>query len=165
MVSSSGRDNGCHAMKPLNHGFSSFPTTVFEVMSKLAADHQSVNLGQGFPDDEGPDSMKKIASTSLYEHHNQYPSMLGVPELRQAVAKHSQVCQRITVDWATEALITVGATEGIAACFLGLCNPGDEVIRAAGSRQHAVCLPALARAQFPSPNISTMCGLDTCVCL
>ncbi|KAG2492864.1 hypothetical protein HYH03_008781 [Edaphochlamys debaryana] len=120
--------DGAAPAKPLNELFSSLPTTIFEVMSKLAMEHQSVNLGQGFPDAEGPESMKKIASAAMYDFHNQYPSLLGVPELRQAVAKHSEREQGIPVDWATETLVTVGATEGLASAFLGLINPGDEVI-------------------------------------
>lgn len=71
--------------------------------------------------------MKEVASKAMYEHHNQYPSLLGIPELRQAVARHSEAQQGIPVDWETEALVTVGATEGIAAVFMGLLNPGDEV--------------------------------------
>lgn len=115
-------------LKPLNYVFSSYATTVFEVMSKLANQHAAVNLGQGFPDSEGPEAMKQIATKALYEHSNQYPSLLGVPELRQAVARHSSQQQQIPCDWASETLITVGATEGLAAAFMGLCNPGDEVI-------------------------------------
>lgn len=115
------------ALPPLNHVFSNMPTTIFSVMSALAVEHQSVNLGQGFPDDEGPASMKDVAARSLVEHSNQYPSLLGVPELRQAVAAHSERCQGLPIDPATEALVTVGATEGIAAAFMALVNPGDEV--------------------------------------
>jgi aspartate/methionine/tyrosine aminotransferase len=86
---------------------------------------------QGFPDQEGPESMKEIASKALYEQSNQYPSLLGVPQLRQAVARHSEANQGLACDWATETLITVGATEGIASAFMGLINQGDEV----GERQ------------------------------
>lgn len=71
--------------------------------------------------------MKAIASSSLVDFTNQYPPLCGVPELRQAVARHSEKQQGLPVDWATETLITIGATEGLAACFLGLLNPGDEV--------------------------------------
>ncbi|GLC43274.1 hypothetical protein PLESTB_001491600 [Pleodorina starrii] len=123
-----GVSSGATCSKPLNELFCSLPTTIFEVMSKLAMEHNSVNLGQGFPDAEGPETMKQIASTAMYDFHNQYPSLLGVPELRQAVARHSEANQGIPVDWASETLVTVGATEGLAACFLGLLNPGDEVI-------------------------------------
>lgn len=120
--------NGLQQSKPLNYAFSGYATTIFEVMSKLAAEHKSVNLGQGFPDQEGPESMKEIASKALYEQSNQYPSLLGVPQLRQAVARHSEANQGLPCDWASETLITVGATEGIAAAFMGLVNPGDEVV-------------------------------------
>jgi aspartate/methionine/tyrosine aminotransferase len=71
--------------------------------------------------------MKEIASKALYEQSNQYPSLLGVPQLRQAVARHSEAHQGLPCDWASETLITVGATEGIAAAFMGLINQGDEV--------------------------------------
>ncbi|KAG1675147.1 hypothetical protein FOA52_003370 [Chlamydomonas sp. UWO 241] len=121
-------DVGTAPRKPMNVVLSGMPTTIFEVMSMLARKHESVNLGQGFPDDEGPYSMKAVAADALTSFPNQYPPLLGVPELRQAVAAHSQREQGIPVDWATETLITVGATEGIAACFMGLLNPGDEVI-------------------------------------
>lgn len=69
----------------------------------------------------------QIASKALYDFSNQYPSLLGIPELRQAVARHSAAQQGIECDWSTDTLITVGATEGIAAAFMGLVNPGDEV--------------------------------------
>lgn len=72
-------------------------------------------------------SCLQIASKALYEYSNQYPSLLGVPELRQAVARHSAAQQQIPCEWTTDTLITVGATEGIAAAFMGMVNPGDEV--------------------------------------
>eukprot|EP00879_Flechtneria_rotunda_P032011 GHRR01035155.1.p1 GENE.GHRR01035155.1~~GHRR01035155.1.p1 ORF type:complete len:232 (+),score=65.23 GHRR01035155.1:254-949(+) len=131
MVTQAVATNGTAAEEPrkaLNYAFSSYATTIFEVMSKLAAEHKSVNLGQGFPDDEGPESMKQIASKALYEQSNQYPSLLGVPELRQAVARHSEAEQGLPCDWARETLVTVGATEGIAAALMGLINAGDEVV-------------------------------------
>jgi aspartate/methionine/tyrosine aminotransferase len=76
--------------------------------------------------------MKEIASKALYEQSNQYPSLLGVRQLRQAVARHSEANQGLPCDWATETLITVGATEGIASAFMGLINPGDEVSKGLG---------------------------------
>ncbi|KAL4431641.1 hypothetical protein ABPG77_001483 [Micractinium sp. CCAP 211/92] len=113
-----------------NDTFSALPTTVFEEMSLLAAKHNSTNLGQGFPDNEleGPEGMKKAATAAMYDHSNQYPPMVGVPELRQAVAAHSARQTGIQVDWQGEALVTVGATEALAAAFLALLNAGDEVI-------------------------------------
>lgn len=128
------KQSNLHPSKPLNTLFSSLPTTIFSVMSQLAVAHNSVNLGQGFPDEEGPAEMKRLAGQTLFDHHNQYPSLLGVPELRQAVARHSERYTGVTVDWQTEALVTVGATEGIAAALLGLINPGDEVGQALFSR-------------------------------
>ncbi|MEW5312345.1 MAG: hypothetical protein WDW38_003986 [Sanguina aurantia] len=122
------KQSNLHPCKPLNTLFSSLPTTIFSVMSQLAVAHNSVNLGQGFPDEEGPAEMKRLAGQTLFDHHNQYPSLLGVPELRQAVARHSERYTGVVVDWQTEALVTVGATEGIAAALLGLINPGDEII-------------------------------------
>jgi aspartate/methionine/tyrosine aminotransferase len=71
--------------------------------------------------------MKKVAGEALQNFHNQYPSLLGIPELRQAIARHSKTYQGLPVDWESEVLVTVGATEAIASVFLGLLNPGDEV--------------------------------------
>ena len=75
-------------MKPANTLLSSYGTTVFEIMSRLAIEHKAINLGQGFPDDLGPDPVLEAASKALYDPPNQYPPMLGVPELRQAVTRH-----------------------------------------------------------------------------
>lgn len=113
-----------------NETFSSLPTTVFESMSLLAAEHKSINLGQGFPDKEleGPASMKAEVTRSLAEESNQYPPMLGLPQLRQAVARHSERHGGMAVDWTSEVLVTVGATEALAAAFLGLLNAGEEVV-------------------------------------
>ncbi|KAL3157538.1 hypothetical protein ABBQ32_011995 [Trebouxia sp. C0010 RCD-2024] len=114
--------------KPLNDLFTGLPTTIFTVMTNLAIKHKTINLGQGFPDEEGPDNMKRLVGSATLEHHNQYPPMFGVPELRQAVARHSKTYSGVDVQWASETLITVGATEAIAAAFLGILNKGDEVI-------------------------------------
>lgn len=115
-------------MKPANSLLSSYGTTVFEVMSRLAIQHQAVNLGQGFPDDRGPDPVLDAASKALYDPPNQYPPMMGVPELRQAVAAHNRRFYGLDVDWQTETMVSTGATEGLAACFLALIEPGDEVV-------------------------------------
>lgn len=113
--------------KPLNTLFTGLPTTIFTVMTNLAIKHQTINLGQGFPDEEGPEQMKKLVGAATMEHHNQYPPMYGIPELRQAVARHSRIYCGIDVQWDSETLVTVGATEAIAASFLGILNEGDEV--------------------------------------
>lgn len=115
-------------MKPANSLMSGLGTTIFEVMSALAREHQSVNLGQGFPDDKGPDVVRQAAAEYLLNGHNQYPPMMGIPELRQAVAEHGRRFHAIDVDWQTEVLVTSGATEALGDCLFGLIEPGDEVV-------------------------------------
>jgi aspartate/methionine/tyrosine aminotransferase len=115
-------------MKAANSVLGSYGTTVFEVMSRLAIETGSINLGQGFPDDRGPDPVLEQAASALYDPPNQYPPMLGVPELRQAVAAHGKRFYDLDIDWQTETMVSTGATEGLAACFFGLIEPGDEVI-------------------------------------
>lgn len=115
-------------MRRANSILSSYGTTVFEVMSRLAIEHKSINLGQGFPDDRGSDAVLEQASKALYDPPNQYPPMLGVPELRQAVAAHNKRFYGMDVDWQTEVMVSTGATEGLAASFFGLIEPGDEVV-------------------------------------
>ena len=115
-------------MKPVNSLMSGLGTTVFEVMSALAREHQSVNLGQGFPDDKGPHAVRAAAADYLMNGHNQYPPMMGIPELRQAVAEHAKRFQGLDVDWQSEVLVTSGATEALGDCLFGLIEPGDEVV-------------------------------------
>jgi len=115
-------------MKSANVTLSGLGTTVFEVMSALAREHQSVNLGQGFPDDKGPEAVRRAAAEYLLNGHNQYPPMMGLPELRQAVAEHARRFQGLNVDWQTEVLVTSGATEALGDCLFGLIEPGDEVV-------------------------------------
>ena len=115
-------------MKPVNSVFSQYGITIFAQISQLALEHQAVNLGQGFPDQDGPDSLKQALDRATREHPNQYPPLLGVPELRQAVARHDQRHYGLTTDWQSEVLVTCGATEALASSFFGLLNPGDEVI-------------------------------------
>ena len=108
--------------------FSSLPTTIFEEMSGLARATGAVNLGQGFPDDPGPEAVRAKAAEAVLTGYNQYPPMAGLPELRQAVAAHYGRTQGLAFDWATEVTITSGATEALAAAFLGLLEAGDEVV-------------------------------------
>src|SRR3546814_18308385 len=88
-------------MKPVNSLLSSYGTTVFEVMSRLAIEHRAINLGQGFPDDRGPDLVLDAAAKALYDPPNQYPPMLGVQELREAVAAHNRRSaeRRVGKEW------------------------------------------------------------------
>jgi len=115
-------------MKPANSTMTALGTTVFEVMSALAREHRSVNLGQGFPDDKGPQAVRSAAAEYLMEGHNQYPPMMGIPELRQAVADHARRFQGLDVDWQSEVMVTSGATEALGDCLFGLIEPGDEVV-------------------------------------
>lgn len=115
-------------MKSGNSGFSTLGTTIFEVMSRLADQHKAVNLGQGFPDGNGPPDIVAAAASYLTDGWNQYPPMPGLPALRQALATHNARFYGLEVDWATETLVTSGATEALAACLLGLLEPGDEVV-------------------------------------
>ena len=115
-------------MYTTNSTFNSYGTTVFELMSRLAVEYKSINLGQGFPDDYGPNMVLQKASEYLFDLPNQYPPMLGVPELRQAVAAHNKRFYGLDIDWKIETMVSSGATEGLAACFLGLLNQGDEVV-------------------------------------
>src|SRR4051794_30945265 len=108
--------------------FANLPTTIFEEMSGLAREFGAVTLGQGFPDDPGPQAIRAKAADAVLNGYNQYPPMVGLPELRQAAAAHYRRTQGIDLDWASEVTITSGATEALAATFLGLLEPGDEVI-------------------------------------
>jgi aspartate/methionine/tyrosine aminotransferase len=116
------------AVKAGNATLSSYGTTIFEAMSGLAREHAAVNLGQGFPDDQGPLGVRQAAAEYVVDGHNQYPPMMGMPALRQAVAAHDQRCYGLEVDWQTEVLVTSGATEALLDCFMGLLDPGDEVV-------------------------------------
>src|SRR5258708_15071627 len=115
-------------MKPAHSVLSSSGTSVFEVMSRLAIEHRSVNLGQGFPDGMDPPDVVEAAAEAVRRHPNQYPPMLGVPELRQAVAEHERRFHRLDVDWQSEGMVTSGATEALASALFGLIEPGDEVV-------------------------------------
>ena len=108
--------------------FADLPTTIFEEMSGLARELGAINLGQGFPDDPGPQAIRARAADAVLNGYNQYPPMAGLPELRQAVARHYQRTQGLDLDWTSEVTITSGATEALAAAFLGLIQPGDEVV-------------------------------------
>lgn len=115
-------------MKPTNAILSQFGTTVFTVMSQLATDHNAINLGQGFPDQDGPRDILEKAAEAMLNGPNQYPPMMGMPELRQAVAEANKRFYGLDVDWRTQVMATSGATEALADCLLGLINPGDEVV-------------------------------------
>jgi N-succinyldiaminopimelate aminotransferase len=145
------RVQGVERMRP-------FGTTIFAEMSALAAKTGAVNLGQGFPDTDGPQEMLDAAATALRSGQNQYPPGPGIPALRAAVAEHQRRFWGLDYDPAGEVLITAGATEAVAASILGLCEPGDEVVcfepyydsyAAVVSLAHAIRRPVTLR---PGPD-------------
>jgi N-succinyldiaminopimelate aminotransferase len=105
-----------------------FGTTIFAEMSALALETGAINLGQGFPDTDGPDVVKEAAVDAIRAGRNQYPPGIGVPELRAAIREHQQRFYGLDYDADAEVLVTAGATEAIAAALLALCGPGDEVV-------------------------------------
>ncbi|MGD0102895.1 MAG: aminotransferase [Rhodopila sp.] len=115
-------------MKQGNSSLALLGTTIFTVMSALAVEHQSINLGQGFPDTDGPADVVQAAVDALRDGRNQYPPMPGVPELRKAVAAVNKRFYGLDVDWASEVTVTSGATEAITACLMAVLDPGDEVV-------------------------------------
>lgn len=107
--------------------YAGMATTIFEKMSSLARELGAINLGQGFPDDQGPPELIAAAARALAERSNQYPPMVGVPELRDAVAGYYARRQGLSLT-REQVIVTSGATEAIAAAILALVQPGDEVI-------------------------------------
>lgn len=113
----------------LNRRLAEFGTTIFAEMSALALRTGAINLGQGFPDTDGPEAIREAAVRALRDGRgNQYPPGPGVPELRTAIAAHQRRRYGLSYDPDTEVLVTAGATEAIAASLLALLEPGDEVV-------------------------------------
>lgn len=105
-----------------------FGTTIFTEMSRLAVEHGAVNLGQGFPDFDGPDFVKEAAIAAIRAGHGQYARMTGIPPLHQALARKYQRDWGLTYAADTELTVTSGATETLFAAINGICDVGDEVI-------------------------------------
>lgn len=105
-----------------------FGTTIFAEMSALAVETGAINLGQGFPDYDGPSEVLDAAVDAIRSGQNQYPPGPGVPVLRQAITEHQSRFWGLSYDPDTEVLVTAGATEALAACLLGLLESGDEVV-------------------------------------
>jgi len=146
-----------------------FTTTIFNEMSLLAARTGSINLGQGFPDVDGPPEVAEAAIAAIRDGHNQYPPGPGLPALRQAIAEHQRRFYGLEHDPDTEVVVTMGATEAIAGAVLGLCEPGDEVITLepyydsyaatiamAGARRRVVTLRAPDFALDPDALVSAV---------
>ena len=115
-------------MRGANSYLGSIGTTIFTVMSALATEHESINLGQGFPGTDGPGDVLQAAADTLRDGRNQYPPMPGVPELRNAVAAANRRFYGLAIDGDTEVTVTSGATEAITACLMAVLDPGDEVV-------------------------------------
>ncbi len=111
-----------------NTVFDACGTSIFESMSRLANEAAAINLGQGFPGGLEPEELIEAAVQALRDGPHQYPPMLGLPALRQAVAESARRFHGLDVDWERKVLVTSGATEALADAFSGLLNPGDEVI-------------------------------------
>jgi N-succinyldiaminopimelate aminotransferase len=133
-----------------------FTTTIFSEMSELALATGSLNLGQGFPDTDGPAELVQVAIAAIAAGRNQYPPSQGVPELRAAVAAHQASWYGLALSPEDEVLVTTGATEAIAAALLALCEPGDEVVMFEPSYDsYAACasmagaVPRLVRLHAP----------------
>ena len=105
-----------------------FGTTIFAEMSALAVETGAINLGQGFPDTDGPDEVLDAAIQAIRSGQNQYPPGPGIPDLRRAIAEHQARFWGIEVDPAREVLVTAGATEALAGALLGMLDAGDEVV-------------------------------------
>lgn len=112
----------------MNPIYTSLPDTIFDVMSGLARETGAINLGQGFPEWDGPLDIRERAAKAVIEGPNQYPPMRGVPALREAVAEHYGRHQGVALDWKTEVTVTSGATEALAAALLAVLQAGDEVV-------------------------------------
>ena len=115
-------------MKPTNSVYTGLPTTIFEEMSRLAIAHKAVNLGQGFPDVDGPEDIRRRAAEALIEGPNQYPPMMGAMALREAVAANWRRFHGLDVDPVREVLVTSGATEALSDAINAIVEPGDEVV-------------------------------------
>lgn len=102
--------------------------TIFEEITGLANDHRAINLGQGFPDSEGPEEIKKIAIDAIQNGANQYAPGSGTPSLREAIVAHQERFYSLNLDPESEVVVSTGATEAIAASLLAFLEPDDEVV-------------------------------------
>src|SRR4051794_27044373 len=125
-----------------------FGTTIFTEMSALAERTGAINLGQGFPDEDGPAAVLEAAQAAIRDGHNQYAPLAGVPPLREAIAEHPRRFYRIELDPAREVPVRVGATEALRSAILGLCEPGDDVLAFDPSYDSYSAAAAMTGARF-----------------
>ncbi|MFB4264921.1 pyridoxal phosphate-dependent aminotransferase [Nonomuraea sp. GTA35] len=147
--------------EPLVSRMRTFGTTIFAEMSALAVQTGSINLGQGFPDTDGPAAMLDRAVQAIGAGANQYPPGPGVLELRQAVSEHRAAHYGLTYDPVGEIMVTVGATEAVAASVLALCEPGDEVIAFEPYYDSYAASIALAQARLVAVTLRPVDGRFT----
>ena len=114
--------------RTFNPVYSGRPQSIFPTMSKLARAHEAINLGQGFPDEDGPREILEIAARAVIDGPNQYTPVEGLPELREAIARDNRRFYGLDIDPVTETMVVSGATEGLAAAFQGFLEPGDEAV-------------------------------------
>ncbi len=127
-----------------------FGTSIFSTMTRLANEHQAINLAQGFPDFDGPREIFDFAREAMDEGYNQYARSMGLPALVESVARHFSRAYGMAYDPMSEVCVTTGATEGLAASVLGLLNPGDEVLLMEPFYDSYPALAALAGASVKS---------------
>ncbi|MGH8999674.1 MAG: pyridoxal phosphate-dependent aminotransferase [Acidimicrobiia bacterium] len=113
---------------PLVSRMQPFGTTIFTEMSALAVAHDAINLGQGFPDRDGPPEVTEAAIAAIRDGHNQYPPLPGIPAARAAIAEHQRRFWGLDYEPDGEVQVTAGATEALTAAVLALCEPGDEIV-------------------------------------
>ncbi|MFI7698765.1 pyridoxal phosphate-dependent aminotransferase [Nonomuraea sp. NPDC049480] len=147
--------------EPLVSRMRAFGTTIFAEMSALAVQTGSINLGQGFPDTDGPAAMLDHAIQAITVGANQYPPGPGMPELRRAISEHRAEHYGLSYDPAREVLVTVGATEAVAASVLALCEPGDEVIAFEPYYDSYAASIALAQARLVVVTMRPVAGRFT----
>src|SRR3954468_22494366 len=146
-----GRPPACRRIRPadrpmtsMNKVFADLPVTIFEAMSQLARDNNAINLGQGFPDDPGPEDIRRVAADAVLDGYNQYPSMMGIPELRQAIAAHYRRWHGLVLDPMTEVMVTSGGTEALTSAILALFEAGAQVVDF--QPVYDSCLPIIRQA-------------------
>jgi N-succinyldiaminopimelate aminotransferase len=176
MTVASDRRRSSRWADPLVARLRPYTTTIFAEMSALALRTGSINLGQGFPDTDGPPSVLEAARQAIADGVNQYPPGPGIPELRQAIAFARERDHGQVFDPDAEVLVTVGATEALAAAVLGLIEPGDEVllvephydsyppiVAMAGGRHRSVPLrpDATGRFSLDADEVAAAIGPDT----
>jgi N-succinyldiaminopimelate aminotransferase len=146
---------------PLVPALQPFRTTIFAQMSALAVSTGAINLGQGFPDSDGPPAMLQAAQRAIAEGHNQYPPGPGIPELRQAIAESRLRDRGQRFDPETEVLVTVGATEAIAAAVIALVETGDEVVMLEPHYDSYPAVVAMSGARHVSVPLRATIGPET----